>query len=155
MSQNNDHRDEEVKGKTEITRILGVDIGTNIDWYPSEIEAVSFYNFKPNEVGKKFLRLHDLEVKVLSDNAELTINFETGEISLEEREILNPDWSVFNKLPLHEATPVVISILNQRNALVDALEQVLIHFNVVRGDAKLFGPELLLTVDTLLTNKEG
>lgn len=45
------------------------------------------------------------------------------------------------------------SLRNQRDLLAAALGKVLIHYGIVRADAELTGPELLLAAETAVEGK--
>lgn len=77
--------------------ILGKEIGTYTSWDHYDYLAIQFYNFKPNELGERFLKNDPACMGAQCDI--IMIHFATGEVGSSDGENkIEVDWSVFNAL---------------------------------------------------------
>lgn len=78
---------------------LGKVIGTCSGWDEGGSQELCFYNYIPNELGKKFIDPH-IDIHPARYDS-ITIGTETGDVSLYYKssswEKIEVDWSVFNR----------------------------------------------------------
>lgn len=76
------------------TNLMGKIIGTHSAWDQLDNWALVFYDFSPNDLGKRF-------VPDFSGPRDLAVNFENGEASVHDENgnetLLRSDWSMFNR----------------------------------------------------------